>query len=245
MKRTLSLLGVVLTCVVTNLSTQTAVAADESGAPEYRPFTFSLEAASTGPGLAANWRFTEHFGARVGANGFLGLGDEGLDVGNHDIEGINYNVTLKPLMSEQLALDIYPWKKSTFRVTVGILLNQNEFEGSTGAVPGQTFVPIGDSGVIYDIGALGNLNLNVEQTLVSPFVSIGMNFYLDKAKRWSLGGELGVAYTGDPDVALSTGSGVESSNPGLQQDLNTEAQEIEDGAWKFYPIVKVSVNYSF
>ena len=240
MKRILSLLGVVLTCVLTNLSTQTATAAEESAAPDYRPFTLGAEAGTTGVGGAFNWRFTDHFGARAGFH-YFSISDN-----NKDIEGISYNTDLT-LMSEPLALDIYPWKTKSFRITVGVLLNQNELEGSTDAVPGQTFVPIGDSGTTYDIGALGNLNLNVEQMPVSPYIAIGMNFYLDKARHWSIGGEIGVAYTGSPDVALSTGSGAESTNPGLQQDLNSEAQEIENWAEKleFYPIIKVSVNYSF
>jgi hypothetical protein len=241
MKRIFSLLGVALTCVATNLSTQTVKAADEMGAPDYRPFTLGLEASSTGPGVAADWRFAEHFGARAGVNGFFGAS---IDIGNRDIEGINYDAKLK-LMSEPLAVDFYPWKASTFRVTVGILFNQNEIKGSTDAVPGQTFVQIGDSPGTYDIGSLGNLDMKAEQNLVAPYVSIGMIFYLDKQKHWSVGGELGVAYTGSPDVTLSTGSGAENSDAGLQQDLNVEAQQIEDGAWKFYPIVKVSVNYSF
>ncbi len=236
MKRIFSLLGVALTCVATNLSTQTAKAADETGAPDYRPFTLSLEASSTGPGVAADWRFAEHFGARAGVNGFFGAS---IDIGNRDIEGINYDTKVK-LLSEPLALDIYPWKSSTFRITVGIMLNQNEVEGTVPQDPvfGNTFLTIG--GTSYDSASIGDLNMKLEQNLVAPYVSIGMSFHLDKQKHWSLGGELGVAYTGSPDVALSTSSGLVP-----QQDLNAEAQQIEDGAWKFYPIVKVSLNYSF
>ena len=48
--------------------------------------------------------------------------------------------------------------------------------------------------------------MKLEQHPVAPYVSIGMNFYLDKHKHWSLGGELGVAYTGSPDVTLTTGN---------------------------------------
>ena len=170
MKRIWSRLSVVLTCVVTNLSTQYAAAADESGAPDYRPFTLSLEAASTGPGLSANWRFTDHFGARAGVNGLFG---SSIDVGSQDIEGINYDTSLK-LMSEPLALDIYPWKKSTFRITVGILLNQNEVEGVVPQDPvfGQTFIDI--NGTSYDSASIGDLNMKLEQPAVAPFISIGM-----------------------------------------------------------------------
>lgn len=240
MKRILSLTGVVLACVITNLSTQTAIAADESGAPDYRPFTLGAEAGTTGLGGSFSWRFTDHFGARAGMS-YFSFSDN-----NKDIEGISYNTDMQ-LMSEPLALDIYPWKTKSFRITVGVLFNQNKLEGSTDALPGETFVNIGDSGISYDIGALGNLNLDVEQMPVCPYIAIGMNFYLDKAKHWSIGGEIGVAYTGSPDVTLTTGSGAESTNPGLQQDLNTEAKQIENWAEKleFYPIIKASVNYSF
>src|SRR5689334_10651199 len=97
MKRILSLLGVVLTCVVTNLSAQTASSVvQESEVPSFRPITLSLEASSTGPGIAADWRFSDHFGARVGVNGFFGAS---IDVGDHDIEGITYDTKVK-LMSE-------------------------------------------------------------------------------------------------------------------------------------------------
>ena len=236
MKRKVSLLGVVLTWVVTNLSIQTATAADEPSAPDYRPFTLGVEAASTGVGLGGSWRFGDHFGARVGVNTFL-FGS--VDVGNREIEGINYDTSVK-LMSEPLAVDIYPWKKSTFRITVGVLLNQNEVEGVVPQDPvfGQTFITIG--GASYDSASIGDVNMKLEQKPVAPYVAIGMNFFLDSQKHWSVGGELGVAYTGTPDVTMSTSSGLVP-----QGDLNTESQQIEDGAWKLYPIVKVSLNYSF
>ena len=237
MKRIFSLLGAALICVAANLSTQTATAADESGAPDYRPFSLGLDASTTGPGVVGDWRFADHFGARAGLNGFFGAS---IDVGNREIEGINYDTKLK-LLSEPLAVDFYPWKASSFRITVGILLNQNQVEGEVPQDPvfGRTFITI--NGTSYDSASIGNLNMKLEQNPVAPYVSIGMNFHLDKQKHWSLGGELGVAYTGDPDVTMSTS--IPGSVP--QQDLNGEAKQIEDAAWKFYPIVRVSLNYSF
>ena len=41
-------------------------------------------------------------------------------------KGSTYNNTDLRLMSEPIGVDIYPWKKSSFRITVGIMLNQNE-----------------------------------------------------------------------------------------------------------------------
>jgi len=233
MKRMIRLLGVVLTGVGMNLSAQTAATAEESEAPAYRPFTLGLEGSTTGPGVAADWRFSDHFGARVGFNYFSFSKD------GKDIEGISYN-TDNRLMSEPLALDIYPWKKSTFRVTVGVLLNQSELEGEVPQDPvaGQTFVTIGNNS--YDSANIGTVNMKAESDVVAPYISVGMNFYLDKARHWSIGGEVGVAYTGTPDVTMSTSSGLVP-----QPDLDLESQQVEDDAWSIYPIVKLSVNYSF
>jgi hypothetical protein len=235
-KRILSLLGVASTCLATQLTAETTNVVVESAVPDYRPFTLSVEASSTGPGVSVDWRFSDHFGARAGVNGFFGAS---LDVGDHDIEGITYDTKLK-LMSEPLAVDIYPWKKSTFRITVGIMLNQNEVEGEVPQDPvfGNNFITIG--GNSYDSASIGDVNMKLEQPAVAPYISVGMSFYLDKHKHWSLGGELGVAYTGTPDVTMSTSTGLVP-----QQDLDAESSQIEDAAWKFYPIVKVSVNYSF
>lgn len=252
MKRILSLTGVVLACVITNLSMQTA-AADETNAPDYRPFTLGLEAgvafgSSIGLdggvipdlGVSASWRFADHFGARVGLSGFL------LSQSSSDIENNTYNTDTR-LLSAPLALDVYPWKKSSFRVTAGILFNQNKLTGT--GVPDSSVNPQGEynlNGTFYQAAnGVGDLNLSVEQNLVSPYVSIGMNFYLDHDKRWSIGGEVGVAFTGSPDVSLSTSSGAEAGSVPLQTDLNAEAKAIEDGVWEFYPIVKLSINYSF
>lgn len=245
MKWIFSLLAVVLACAAANLNAQDTAVKEEADVPNYRPFTLSVEASSTGPGLAADWRFADHFGARVGFNGFFG---DSIDIGTHAIEGNSYNTSLK-LMSEPLALDIYPWRTSAFRITVGILLNQNELGGE--GVPAYNnalhiYVFYFD-GVGYPAGenGIGGLNLTLEQPAVAPYLSIGMKFHLDKQRHWSIGGELGVAYTGTPDVSLSTTTGAEATDSTLLGAMNAEAQQIEDTAWKVYPIVKVSVNYSF
>jgi len=239
MKRIYSGFGCALICLAANLCPQTANAADAAGAagesdvPDFRPFSFGLEASTTGLGGSANWRFTDHFGARVGFNYFSYSKD------NNDIEGISYNTDTR-LMSEPLALDIYPWAHRSFRITVGVLFNQNQLEGVAPRDPvyGNTFIDI--NGTSYDSASIGDVNLKIEQTPVAPYISIGASYYFDKAKHWSLSGELGVAYTGTPDVTLTTSSGLVP-----QQDLNGEAQQIEDAAWKVYPIVKLGVNYSF
>ena len=201
-------------------------------------------------GGSASWRFVDHFGVRAGFNyfsysssgeKFLGEQIESVDIGGN-VVGVAKIDTKLSLMSEPLGLDKnYPWKKSTFRITVGILFNQNEQTGVVTADPvfGQTFYRIGNSPYGYDSASIGDLNLKAEQQPVSPYISIGASYFFDKAKHWSLNGELGVVYTGTPDVTLTTGT----PNSGVLADLNTEAQRMADGAWKFFPILRLGVNY--
>jgi hypothetical protein len=237
MKRIFSLLGCGLIWTAANL-TPNALAADDTEEVAYQPFTIGAEAGTTGVGGSVNWRFSDHVGARAGLHYFSYSKDD------NEIEGITYRTDLR-LMSEPLAVDIYPWQSSSFRITVGVLLNQNELEGVVpqDQVAGRTFIPIGAAGNTYDSAAIGDLTLTADQMAVSPYLAVGANWYLDNAKHWSLAGEIGVAYTGSPDITLTT------SNPGTVNptDLASETAELEDaaGSYKFYPILKVSVNYSF
>jgi hypothetical protein len=254
MKRILSLLGVVLTCVVTNLSAQEAAVADKSDTPDYRPFTLGAEASSTGLGGSFSWRFTDHFGARVGIN-YFEYSDSGDEFMGAQVDIVNPVAPGTPvigqatfdkkyrLMSEPIGLDIYPWKKSSFRITVGVMINQNEATGVIHSDPvfGQTTLRFSDAGILYDSASIGDVTMKVEQLPVAPYVSMGASYFFDKAKHWSLAGEVGVAYTGNPDVTVTTGT----PNALAPADVDAITQEIEDGSWQFYPIIKVSVNYSF
>lgn len=236
MKRIFSLLGCGGVILAAANLTPNVCAADDSGDVAYQPFSLGAEAGTTGFGGAASWRFADHLGVRAGMN-YFSYTDK-----TREVEGIKYNAKLK-LMSEPIGIDFYPWKARSFRITAGVLINQNQLEGVVpqDQVFGRTFIDI--NGTLQDSAAIGDLNMKVKQLAVSPYLAIGGNFYFDKAKRWSLSGELGVAYTGSPDVTLTTG------NPGTvpQQDLNAEARQIEDAAKKFqfYPILKLGVNFSF
>ena len=114
MKRTVSLLGVVLASVATNLSAQSNAVSEDAEAPTYRPFTLGLEGSTTGPGIAADWRFSDHFGARVGFNYFEFSKDgkeieatfvrlAGGKVTLRNVAGREYTITLDTLSAESQA----------------------------------------------------------------------------------------------------------------------------------------------
>jgi hypothetical protein len=189
--------------------------------PLYRSWALGLEAGTTGVGGSLSWRFADHWGVRAGID-YLGYTDSGFP-----INGISYDAEIR-VMSEPLTLDIYPWKTSSFHISAGLQFNQNRLAGTADATE----------------AGLGELNLKIEQQPVNPYLSIGGNFfYFDRAHHWAMGGELGVAYTGDPEVSLTSSS----SGPGIDAALGAVRSGVEDYANKFrwWPVVKLGVSYSF
>lgn len=220
------------TCVAAlgllTLSTLTGRADDSTSAtttdaPAFHPFTIGVEIGTTGPGVAANWRFMNHLGAGTGFDYFS------YSMNNRKIKDDTYNAKLK-LMSEPLTLDWYPWTSSSFHISAGGVFNQNDVSGSA---TGNLTV----NGSTYN----GTVNLDIKPQPVDPYLGIGWNVYLGKAHHWSLGGTLGVLYAGNYKISL-TGS-VPDPNNVLGQEQARVQKYAND--LKFFPVLKLGLNYSF
>jgi hypothetical protein len=207
--------------------------------PDYREWTVGLEAGTTGAGVFGSWRFYDYLGVRAGFDYFQWTEN------NLSIADFRYSATAR-LLSEPLTLDIYPWKAHSFHISVGMLFNQNQLTGTSSG-----FGPITFAGHTFTFADMGVLNLKAEQQPVNPYLSIGGNFfYFDHAHHWALGGELGVAYTGDTTVSLTRTGGLVTSGPvndAINGLVNHEQQKAQDWAnqFKWFPVVKLMVTYSF
>lgn len=186
-------------------------------------------------GASLGWRFSDHFGLRTGYDWFTFSRGEALS-------DVTYDIKLK-MQSEPLLLDLYPWKKRSFRMSAGVLFNQNSLKSSltpTSEVTlgGRTYTDPVASGV-------GSIDLKVKQRSVCPMVTIGGNvFYFDSAHHWAFSSEVGAYFAGKPDVQLST----TSSDPTVIQDVEAEKQKIKDdigSKLNIIPLVKLGVNFSF
>jgi hypothetical protein len=201
----------------------------------YHPFTLSLDAGTMGAGGGASWRFCSLLGVRAGVDYFQFSLDR-------NIKDVDYSAKLR-LLSAPLTLDVYPWKSSSFHVSLGVLINQNQFTG-TGTATGNATVTL--DGQDFTAADVGSLNLKLEQDPVNPYLSIGGNIlYFDHAHHWALGGELGVVYTGDWDVSLTRSGGV--PNATIDSALAGEKSRVQDVLKdvKFWPVLKLTVSYSF
>jgi hypothetical protein len=210
---------------------------------DYQPLSVGVDAGTLGLGASVSWRFSDHFGIRGGIN-FLKIESEAEDAADIDIEG-EFDAELR-LLGTPVGVDFFPWRDRSFRMTLGVLINKNRVKVSADPdLPGETTVYINDNP--YDAFNEQGVNIEVDQQTLAPYFSIGGNFYFDQAKRWSLAGELGVAYTGSPEAAITVGNPVTTASPGFQADRAAEESELENKMedYKFYPIIKLGVNFSF
>jgi hypothetical protein len=202
--------------------------------PLYHPWTVGFETGTDGIlGVFGSWRFSDHLG--------LGLGVDytQVSVSRVGLAGIQYDVKLR-LLSEPLVLDVYPWKKHSFHVGLGVMFNQNELTG-TASYTG-TIVIDGHS---FSTAQVGSLSMKISQQPVNPYLTMGGNLlYFDRAHRWALAGELGIAYTGDMKVSLTrSGSDSRSIDDAVSNARHRLQDDANDYAW--WPVAKLALTYSF
>ncbi len=224
--------SVLLITVAATFSTLAAGA--EPAADSRHPFTVGADVGTLGVGGSGSWRFADHFGLRLGVHAFSYSYDG-------DIENVKYSTKLD-LSSQSLGLDWHPWKKSSFRLTAGVMFNQMEIKGNATGAPGKTFEL---DGVNYTSTDVGTLNARIEPKPVNYYLGLGGNIYLGSKHHWSLGGELGLVYVDKYDISLARSGGV--ANPAIDAAITAERQKIQNSAddFPFYPVLQISVNYSF
>lgn len=157
-----------------------------------------------------------------------------------DTSDINYDLKVD-LLSFPAVLDWHPFKKSDFRISAGILINQNEAElkGSS-----QASYTIGDN--VYNASDLGTLSGKVDFNKLAPYVGIGWGNAVGRNENWSFSCDFGVVFQGEANIDLAA-SGPISSDPAFQADLAREKKELEDELddYKYYPLISLGVTYKF
>jgi hypothetical protein len=211
--------------------------------PPFRRLSLIAEAGLSGFGGALSWRFTDHLGLRGGMDYFPTYSKSGSeDLSTDEVSGpVDYQAHLA-LQSEPLTLDVYPWRKHSFHISLGALFNQSNLKVQ--AMPTEGIITINGNDYFVDPG--GRLNLKINQPTVCPYLSIGGNFfYFDHAHHVSMGGELGVAY-GKWNVSL-TSQNIQDPGDTLTGDLKAAQKQLSDRlqAVPLFPVIKLNLCYSF
>jgi hypothetical protein len=187
-----------------------------------------------GGGIAAT--FNDHFGARLGYTAY--------DYSVDDIEESDLTLDGKlKLGGVQALLDWYPFAGG-FRVTAGAV------EGGSLSARAR---PIGGTytlnDVDYDAADIREATGSAKFDSISPYLGVGFGRALSRDGRFALTADIGVVFTGSPDVRLSVTCAV--NDPAfcadLQNDVAAEQAELQNDAddFKYWPVLSLGVSYKF
>ena len=195
-------------------------------------FAIGARAGTLGFGAEAALGLSDHFVVRGGLGSFIFdfTGDYG---------EVEYAVT-PPSMTGTLGIDLYPGDGS-FRLMAGLMFRDGDFEMESGNITEHGPIEIGDGE--YDES--GTLHGTLATKSTAPFLGIGFGRHTDGGFGFFV--DLGVAFVGEADVTLEA-QGPIATVPGFQEDLEREAQFIEDEAapyLKYWPILSLGVKIPF
>ncbi len=176
---------------------------------------------------------TPNINARVGFNSFNYSG-------NTTESHVTYDYKLK-LNSVPILLDWHPFENSGFRLSGGLVINNNDVS-ATGTT--QTTYTIGNT--IYTGAQLGSLTGKVDFNKTAPYAGIGWGDAVGKDARLSFSFNLGVMFQGSPKVTL-VANGPVTALPAFQADLAQEQRDVQSKIdnLKYYPDLSIGIAYKF
>jgi hypothetical protein len=193
----------------------------------------STKAGTLGFGLEGIARINSRLNAKVGANGF----QFGYDTTE---SGIEYDLDFE-LLSFTALLDWFPFAVGGFRITGGLLANQNNVDLE--AKLAGTY-EIGDN--TYTAAEVGTLKGELDFEEVAPYVGIGWGNPFHEEGDWSVAVDLGVVFQGAPNINLSV-DGTLANDAGFLINLTREEENLENALneFEFYPVVSLGFAYRF
>lgn len=194
-----------------------------------------IKAGTLGVGLEATFEVADRVNFRVGGNYFK-VGSE------VDVEGNDYDLDIK--LNSYTALGDWFVTDSSFRLTAGLVLNNNNLNGA--ALPSNAY-QIDD--VIYTSSEVGDLDASIDFKSIAPYLGIGWGNPLADDSDLSFFMDLGIIFAGKPRLNVTSTGGTLSNDPILQENLAQVEQDFRDtdeiNYLKFYPVISVGLNYRF
>lgn len=217
MNRSCRRAGAILAAVLLPLVTGTAVADS---------FAVGAKVGTTGLGIEATWRLTDSVNLRGGYYAF----DYGTDV---EETGVEYAGDLR-LRNAALFADWHPFG-GAFRLSAGGAQSGNEFKGSA-----EGELDVGEN--TYD----SQLQAKVGWSGFAPYLGLGLGNAM-RGGRLSFSFDLGVMFTGSPEVRLDGLVNDPTQQAAFAEDLARERANLEDelSDAKYYPVVSVGFAYRF
>ncbi|HDR8909180.1 hypothetical protein [Burkholderia multivorans] len=190
-----------------------------------------LQGGTQGIGIGYAHPITSWAGVHADINGF-GL-SRNFSAGNLD-----YDAHLH-LFNAGTYLDLFPFQSSSFRVTAGLLFNDDYLSGN--AVSHDGFYKI--NGTSY-FAPTATVSARVKYPTVMPYLGLGFGHKPVTTRGLGFTADIGVAY-GRPHVDFNV-------SPDLvaiagANNVNAEEQQLRNKAdrYRIYPIVQIGMTYRF
>jgi hypothetical protein len=197
------------------------------------------EASTLGLGGSVTALISPNLNARVGLNSM----SLGVDLNRTDID---YSANLN-LFNVSTMLDYHPFKESGFRLTGGVVFNNNNISGTARAGDNQL---IRINGNTYNSATLGNLDADVTfGNPIAPYIGIGWGNAVKPGHRIGFSVNLGLVFPGPADVNLTANTSI--TNPlalqRIRTDVEAEERRLKDELSDFnvYPVLSVGLSYQF
>lgn len=138
-------------------------------------------------------------------------------------------------------VDLHPFLNG-FLISGGVYVGDRTIDldarpSATVEIGGATFTP----------AQVGTLSGRIKLSETAPFVGIGYDDAFYREGAWGFRGIVGVAWSQQPEVGLTSSGGSLSNDPAFRARLDAEAREIQEDAEDkaFFPVVQLGLTHRF
>lgn len=227
---------------------------DSSTADSKSGWAIVPEVSTLGLGGSIIREITPNFNARVGVNAFT----TGIDVNETQFD---YEGDLN-LFNVSTLIDIQPFKNSGFRLSAGLILGNNNIEG-TADVSDRVADELGEVELNGENIDIRDLNIDNLATIdadielnrdVAPYVGIGGGNAVGAGKGLGFWWNLGVVFGGSPEATVTSNFSAEipaelreEVEAAADRTLENEEEDLNDelDLLGVYPVVSLGFSYQF
>ena len=170
-------------------------------------------------------------------------------------DGTNYDASLH-LKSGAISADYYPFRRSSFHVSPGILIFKSTLTASMFVPGGNTFSENSTDYTSDPSDPVKGTGNTIFQRSIMPALTFGFGNMITRRenRHWSVPFEIGAAYAGHYTVnfnlsgsACNTYGCMSVNDPSIQQNVALQQAKINEEAKRFqiYPILTSGVAYRF
>jgi hypothetical protein len=161
---------------------------------------------------------------------------------NRTDSGINYDSQLN-LSSVQLFGDYYLFGGNSFRITGGLVAQNNRFSVTSKPSGSGTYTIDNQT---FSASQVGNLTGEFKYAnSIAPYLGIGFGRATNEG--FGFNAELGVMFTGAPRVSLNASNPAFNNDPTTRGAIDNQIRQTENDlkGFNIYPVLSVGVSYGF